>query len=150
MSFLLLIVLLVDQVAGRLQDENKSSSKKPKKGASIASDRLMRELKKVHKSDMHKSGKYQVELVDDNLYEWRVLLSPSMFDSEKSLYGDLSKLKRRSEKDHVELRFSFDENYPFSPPFVRVVYPYLVDGPVQKGGSICMELLSPKVSNHSS
>ena len=34
------------------------------------------------------------------------------------------------------------ENYPFDPPFVRVVFPVLTGGYVLGGGAICMELLT--------
>lgn len=34
------------------------------------------------------------------------------------------------------------ENFPFEPPFVRVVYPMIKGGYVQNGGAICMELLT--------
>jgi ubiquitin-conjugating enzyme E2 Q len=34
------------------------------------------------------------------------------------------------------------ENYPFEPPFVRVVHPLMSGGYVLLGGAICMELLT--------
>ena len=34
------------------------------------------------------------------------------------------------------------ENYPFEPPFVRVVHPLMTGGYVLLGGAICMELLT--------
>ncbi|VEL19819.1 unnamed protein product [Protopolystoma xenopodis] len=34
------------------------------------------------------------------------------------------------------------ENYPFEPPFVRIIYPVIENGYVLAGGAICMELLT--------
>ena len=34
------------------------------------------------------------------------------------------------------------DNYPFEPPFVRVVYPVMQNGYVLLGGALCMELLT--------
>jgi ubiquitin-conjugating enzyme E2 Q len=34
------------------------------------------------------------------------------------------------------------QNFPFEPPFVRVVYPIIQGGHVLHGGAICMELLT--------
>jgi len=49
----------------------------------------------------------------------------------------------------VELQFAIlnhdflmQENYPFEPPFVRVVHPLISGGYVLLGGAICMELLT--------
>lgn len=39
-----------------------------------ATDRLMKEMKSIYKSESYKSGYYTVEPVDDNVYEWNVAL----------------------------------------------------------------------------
>lgn len=122
-----------------------ASSKKPRKGSVTASDRLMKELSKVHKSESHKKGLYTVELVDDNLYEWSIKLSPLMMDSGSRLHRQLISISTPG-KDYVELRVSFDDNYPFTPPFVRIAYPYLEGPHLFQGGAICLEILSPQVS----
>merc|ERR1712110_1035610 len=41
-------------------------------GSVQATDRLMKELRDIYKSPSFKSGAYQVELVNDSLYEWNV------------------------------------------------------------------------------
>lgn len=41
----------------------------------------------------------------------------------------------------------FQDNFPFEPPFVRVVNPVLNGGYVLHGGAICMELLTRQVSD---
>lgn len=113
-------------------------------GSVQATDRLMKELREVYKSDSYKSGVFTVELVDDSLYEWHVKLS--IVDSESPLYTDLMQLKDKGGKDHIMLHISYKDNYPFAPPFVRIVYPVLMGGYVLNGGAICMELLTKQVS----
>lgn len=113
-------------------------------GSVQATDRLMKELREVYKSDSYKSGVFTVELVDDSLYEWYVKLS--IVDSESPLYTDLMQLKDKGGKDHIMLHISYKDNYPFAPPFVRIVYPVLIGGYVLTGGAICMELLTKQVS----
>lgn len=113
-------------------------------GSVQATDRLMKELREVYKSDSYKSGVFSVDLVDDSLYEWHVKLS--IVDSESPLYTDLMQLKDKGGKDHIMLHISYKDNYPFAPPFVRIVYPVLTGGYVLNGGAICMELLTKQVS----
>ena len=43
-------------------------------GSVTATDRLMKELRDIYKSDNYKKGVYEVELVGDSLYEWHVKL----------------------------------------------------------------------------
>lgn len=109
-------------------------------GSVQATDRLMKELREVYKSDSYKSGVFTVELIDDSLYEWYVRLS--IVDSESPLHTDLKQLKEKGGKDHIKLHISYKDNYPFAPPFVRIVYPVLTGGYVLTGGAICMELLT--------
>ena len=113
-------------------------------GSVQATDRLMKELREVYKSDSYKKGVFTVELVDDSLYEWYVKLS--VVDPESPLYHDLMQLKDKGGKDHIMLHISYKDNYPFAPPFVRIVYPVLTGGYVLNGGAICMELLTKQVS----
>lgn len=109
-------------------------------GSVQATDRLMKELREVYKSDSFKNGVFTVELVDDSLYEWYVKLS--IVDAESPLHTDLVQLKDKGGKDHIMLHISYKDNYPFAPPFVRIVYPVLTGGYVLNGGAICMELLT--------
>lgn len=45
---------------------------------------------------------------------------------------------------HILLNLIFPDNFPFSPPFMRVVEPRIEKGFVMDGGAICMELLTPR------
>ena len=66
-------------------------------------------------------------------------------DPESPLFGDIAKLKEVEGVDHILLHIVFDDKFPYSPPFVRVVKPVISGGYVLAGGAICMELLTPQV-----
>jgi ubiquitin-conjugating enzyme E2 Q len=109
-------------------------------GSPTTNDRLMKELRDIFKSQHYKNGMYSLELVNDSLYEWNVKLYK--VDEDSALYQDLKKYNEKEQKDHILLSFLFKENFPFEPPFVRVVYPMIKNGYVLSGGAICMELLT--------
>ncbi|CAF0918188.1 unnamed protein product [Rotaria sp. Silwood1] len=122
-----------------------SSSSLPSSSSSSvqATDRLMKELRDIFRSQSYKNGDYTIELVDESLYEWNVKLYH--VDKDSKLYTDLEEMKA-SEKnfdklDHILLNLSFNDNYPFTPPFVRVIRPIITGGHVYSG-AICMELLT--------
>ncbi|TNM90344.1 hypothetical protein fugu_002633 [Takifugu bimaculatus] len=134
-------------------------------GSVQASDRLMKELREIYRSQSYKTGIYSVELVNDSLYEWHVKLRT--VDPDSPLHTDLQVLKEKEGMDYILLNFSykvsragnaafsreflpcgltpfcrFQDNFPFDPPFVRVVSPVLSGGYVLGGGALCMELLT--------
>ncbi|XP_012153906.1 ubiquitin-conjugating enzyme E2 Q2 isoform X2 [Megachile rotundata] len=109
-------------------------------GSVQATDRLMKELRDIYRSDSFKKGMYSIELVNDSLYEWNVRLM--CVDPDSPLHSDLILLKEKEGKDSILLNMLFKETYPFEPPFVRVVHPMISGGYVLIGGAICMELLT--------
>ncbi|XP_038147117.1 ubiquitin-conjugating enzyme E2 Q2-like isoform X2 [Cyprinodon tularosa] len=109
-------------------------------GSVQASDRLMKELREIYRSQSYKTGIYSVELVSDSLYEWHVKLRK--VDPDSPLHSDLQVLKEKEGMDFILLNFSYKDNFPFDPPFVRVVSPVLSGGYVLGGGALCMELLT--------
>ncbi|XP_026565450.1 ubiquitin-conjugating enzyme E2 Q2 isoform X1 [Pseudonaja textilis] len=109
-------------------------------GSVQASDRLMKELRDIYRSQSFKTGIYSVELVNDSLYEWHVKLLK--VDPDSPLHSDLQVLKEKEGVEYILLSFSFKDNFPFDPPFVRVVSPVLSGGYVLGGGALCMELLT--------
>uniref|UniRef100_A0A7M4F777 E2 ubiquitin-conjugating enzyme n=1 Tax=Crocodylus porosus TaxID=8502 RepID=A0A7M4F777_CROPO len=109
-------------------------------GSVQATDRLMKELRDIYRSPSFKGGNYAVELVNDSLYDWNVKLLK--VDEDSALHNDLQILKEKEGTDFILLNFSFKDNFPFDPPFVRVVSPVLSGGYVLGGGAICMELLT--------
>lgn len=109
-------------------------------GSVQASDRLMKELRAIYRSDSLKKGFYSVDLVNDSLYEWHVNIMK--VDSDSPLHEDLKKLNMTEGTSSIVISISFHDNFPFDPPFVRVVRPVLTGGFVLNGGAICMELLT--------
>ncbi|MEQ2260390.1 Ubiquitin-conjugating enzyme E2 Q2 [Xenotaenia resolanae] len=109
-------------------------------GSVQASDRLMKELREIYRSQSYKTGIYSVELANDSLYEWHVKLRK--VDPDSPLHSDLQVLKEKEGVDFILLNFSYKDNFPFDPPFVRVVSPVLSGGYVLGGGALCMELLT--------
>ncbi|GFQ73778.1 ubiquitin-conjugating enzyme E2 Q1 [Trichonephila clavata] len=109
-------------------------------GSVQATDRLMKELREVYRSESFKKGVFTVELVNDSLYEWNVKLLK--VDPDSPLHNDLTLLKDKEGKDCILLNMLFKEAYPFEPPFIRVVHPMITGGYVLGGGAICMELLT--------
>ncbi|KAH8384265.1 hypothetical protein KR200_002583 [Drosophila serrata] len=80
----------------------------------------------------------QVELVNDNLFEWHVRLH--VIDPDSPLARDMVEMGVPA----ILLHLSFPDNFPFAPPFMRVVEPRIEKGYVMEGGAICMELLTPR------
>nr|XP_028707006.1 ubiquitin-conjugating enzyme E2 Q2 isoform X5 [Macaca mulatta] len=118
-------------------------------GSVQASDRLMKELRDIYRSQSYKTGIYSVELINDSLYDWHVKLQK--VDPDSPLHSDLQILKEKEGIEYILLNFSFknfregtiwEDNFPFDPPFVRVVLPVLSGGYVLGGGALCMELLT--------
>lgn len=122
-----------------------------------ASQTLMREMVALQRlKDEGKSDIIQIELVDDSLYHWRVFMPAEGFPDKSDLKKDLLEFARRStdggdssggagtKKAGVLFDVVFPGAFPFSPPFIRVVYPRFQfhTGHVTVGGSICMELLT--------
>jgi ubiquitin-conjugating enzyme E2 Q len=74
------------------------------------------------------------------MFEWKLFIHT--LDSGSELFHDMKKLNIKE----IELEIRFKENYPFSPPFVRVVSPrfQLLSAHVSCKGAICNELLTEK------
>uniref|UniRef100_A0A673YJR8 E2 ubiquitin-conjugating enzyme n=1 Tax=Salmo trutta TaxID=8032 RepID=A0A673YJR8_SALTR len=101
-------------------------------GSVQASDRLMKELREIYRSQSYKTGESCVIIV---IYFNRV-------DPDSPLHSDLQVMKEKEGVDYILLSFSYKDNFPFDPPFVRVVSPVLSGGYVLGGGALCMELLT--------
>ncbi|XP_071549151.1 uncharacterized protein [Panulirus ornatus] len=115
---------------------NESTSKHMKM---VRTRRLMKEYQELSRvQQTAKDPVFTVDLVNDCLYEWKVKLL--RVDSESELYRDMQELGVH----HILLSLSFPENFPFHPPFLRVLSPRLEKGFVMEGGAICMELLTPR------
>ena len=65
------------------------------------------------------------------------------FEPEKNLKQDF--IDVCGENPTLDFEITFPENFPFDPPFIRVVWPKFMfrTGHVTIGGSICMESITP-------
>ncbi|OJD31309.1 ubiquitin conjugating enzyme [Diplodia corticola] len=78
----------------------------------------------------------------ENLYQWIVELHS--FEAHLPLAQDM----RKKNVESVVLELTFGKDYPFTPPFVRVIRPRFLPfmmgggGHVTAGGALCMELLT--------
>lgn len=109
----------------------------------VRTRRLMREYREITRQQLKAAAEmrppaFTVDLVDDNLFEWHVRLY--MVDPESQLWRDM----QETGLSCVQLHVSFPDNFPFAPPFVRVLAPHVEKGFVMEGGAICMELLTPR------
>lgn len=91
------------------------------------------------------SGKHfgwSAEPRGSNLVLWDVKLFD--FDPKSLLYRDMQALQSRTQQSTIDLVMKFPPEYPFKPPFIRVVRPRFImhTGHVTIGGSICTELLT--------
>lgn len=105
----------------------------------IRQRRLMKELREIQKLQSARPDPiFTVELVNDNLFEWHVRLL--RVDNESDLANDMKELGI----NYILLHLIFPDNFPFAPPFMRVISPRIEKGFVMEGGAICMELLTPR------
>ncbi|KAI1711119.1 ubiquitin-conjugating enzyme domain-containing protein [Ditylenchus destructor] len=110
-------------------------------GSITASDRLMKELREIYRSENYKKGVFSIDLEkDSNLYEWNVKLKK--VDPDSQLSSDMRQLEKAHSQDHLLFHFLFKDTFPFEPPFVRLVSPTVTNGFVLGGGALCMELLT--------
>ena len=90
----------------------------------------------------HELGWYINPNMVENMYRWIIELHS--FNQDIPLAQDMKKAGIAS----VVLEMRFTNQYPFAPPFVRVVKPRFLPfnqgggGHVTEGGAICMELLT--------
>lgn len=103
--------------------------------AGNANKRLMKDLAAIMRQDTKPLG-FEIEQIDEDiLNRWRVKL----FGFEDCpLVEDLKELEKRKNIGFVELEMVFEQDYPFSPPFLRVVYP--------RCGDSCARCCEPRSS----
>jgi len=124
-------------------DEKYSKQKFVHDVSDQATKRLISDVKCHLRSDAKKNGYSATPITvngAENLYEWEVRL----FDFEGDLKKDLAEWAKRTGKNYVELKIQFSKEYPFKPPFVRVIEPRFQfrTGNVTLGGAICFEMLT--------
>ena len=135
-----------DFVPGSLDVSNIKFLDPPNDASSSATKALMgwfKEALKVQDSTaLHKLGWYINPEHINNMYQWIVELHS--FDPKLPLAGNMKSVGLKS----IVLEMRFTNQFPFSPPFIRVVTPRFLPfnsgggGHVTEGGAICMELLT--------
>lgn len=115
----------------------KEKIEKKKYYNNMTNKRLMMEAINVSKIDTESLG-LRFEINEENMYIWKVFINK--IDEKSELYKDMIKMK----VEHIEMEIRFEQQYPISPPFVRVVSPVFKyrSANITLGGSICMELLT--------
>lgn len=99
--------------------------------------RLARDLYRIMSSDTEEAGFSLSPKAEDSMDKWIIKLFK--FDKDSNLHKDMLVLGL----DHVELEMSFPDQYPFEPPFVRVVQPrFKRQTGFVMNGALCMELLT--------
>ncbi|KAL3280575.1 hypothetical protein HHI36_003808 [Cryptolaemus montrouzieri] len=130
-----------DQVSPAAQQPSQAfkSGEELPQPKSVRAKRLMKEFRDLQRLQDSKSDPvFTVELVEDNLFEWHVKIFK--IDSESELGNDMRELNI----GYILLHMIFPDNFPFAPPFMRVISPRIEKGFVMEGGAICMELLTPR------
>lgn len=128
-----------------------SAQKEKQLKMSRGSGRIMKELRDMTQADTVNNDdiKYEFRYSDDNIMIWEFdMLASNFMDSSKpadspeqpDLYKDCLAMR----VDRIKFEIRLPEDYPFSPPFVRIVSPRFqqMTGYVTYGGSICFELLT--------
>lgn len=86
--------------------------------------------------------KLKLEIQNDIIRHWHIYVHKDNFKSLINLYDDFNKLNI----DNIVFEILLPNNYPFEPPFIRIIKPIFITGSgyITSGGSMCMEILSTK------
>jgi len=99
--------------------------------------RLAADLYKIMMQETTEQGFELSPTNEDSMEKWTIKLFG--FDPDSNLQKDMAVLG----VDRIELEMSFPEQYPFEPPFVRVVKPrFKRQTGFVMNGALCMELLT--------
>jgi len=115
-----------------------------KSASKQAVDRLMKDYIELCQVD-HKEAGFSMSPINNDIFNWEI----RFFSFDKSVCPEFVKdlatyAKNHVGQDFVKLNMKFPKDYPFKPPFIRVISPRFAfrTGRVTVGGSICFELLT--------
>jgi len=91
--------------------------------------RILNEVKKLREQEIDYKKMFTIEMVDDDIYHWEVLL----YGPEGSLYDGYQ----------FKLDIKIPINYPFSAPRVKFITP-IQHVNINQEGDICLDILNNK------
>lgn len=100
-------------------------------------EKIIREYRQLNKLP---DKPFRLAVDPDNIFEWSIYYGT--FDNKYLIAQDMKKFNIKE----IQIEIKFPPNYPFSPPFVRVVLPRFkhLTGHVLSSGAFCNELLTEK------
>lgn len=99
--------------------------------------RLAQDLYRIMNQDTEEAGFSLAPKSEDSMDKWTIKLF--QFDEDSNLAKDMLVMGI----NHIELEMQFPDQYPFEPPFVRVVRPrFKRQTGFVMNGALCMELLT--------
>jgi len=114
-----------------------SMSLRAQQATSGSKRRLAQDLYRIMNQDHEEAGFSLAPQVEDSMEKWTIKLF--QLDPDSNLAKDMMVLGI----GHIELEMRFPEQYPFEPPFVRVVKPrFKRQTGFVMNGALCMELLT--------
>lgn len=101
---------------------------------------IMKIIKEYRLLKSKKDSNFRIDVNPEYPYLWKIFITK--FDENALITTDMKKLNIKE----IELELKFGNDYPFSPPFIRVVKPIFVQltGHLTLHGAICHEILSNK------
>jgi len=102
--------------------------------------KINKEYKQLIKYNEQNNGIFKIMVNHDYPFEWKIFLTK--FDDKTNIAQDMKKYNI----NEIELELRFPENYPFSPPFLRVVRPRFkhLTAHITSDGAFCQEILTEK------
>jgi ubiquitin-protein ligase len=83
-------------------------------------------------------GNCKVECHDDNIAVWYITQKKELFPAGGTFRNELDRIGAMN----VVMCLEFFDDYPFRPPFVRLISPSLKGGFIHESGALCMEVLT--------
>ncbi|CAG8455032.1 3095_t:CDS:10 [Ambispora leptoticha] len=117
----------------------------PAESSKTATQRICKELRQIVQKQSEPNNDLSFSINTDmlqSMYQWVIQMKD--FDSSLPLAQDMKKYKVKT----IDMEVRFAPDYPFVPPYIRVIRPRLLrfmeggGGHVTAGGSICMDLLT--------